>query len=120
MTEEKNFFEEMSEMIEQVKAQPKPGEELDYEQAIKQVEGALDTLNKELDEVCEQTGMSMEELEAYTSDPKNFSKEEWDSIQKIQAELAGMQAPVSQEAVDAITGTKKPKKKSKRKGWVRG
>ena len=70
--------------------------------------------------------MTKEQVEEYSQNPNNFSKEEWEMLQEIRGELSGMH----EEAETALTGSgatdedkaKKAKRKQRpgKKKWLQG
>ncbi|MCC5832168.1 MAG: hypothetical protein JJU12_03900 [Chlamydiales bacterium] len=55
----------------------------DYSEIINKTQKRLDELNEKAEEIYQRTGMNREQLEAYASNPNNFSKEQWEALQKV-------------------------------------
>lgn len=55
----------------------------DYSEIISKTQQRLDELNEKAEEIYTRTGMDREQLEAYASNPNNFSKEQWEALQKV-------------------------------------
>ncbi len=55
----------------------------DYAEVISKTQERLDELNEKAEEIYQRTGMNQEQLEAYAANPNNFSKEQWDALQKV-------------------------------------
>lgn len=55
----------------------------DYSEIINKTQQRLDELNEKAEEIYKRTGMSREQLESYASNPNNFSKEQWEALQKV-------------------------------------
>jgi hypothetical protein len=68
------------------KTQVNPAD-IDPEQLLKDLQATLDDLRAEADKLSEKTGMSRDELQAYSSNPNNFTKEEWQLLGQIRGEL---------------------------------
>ncbi len=96
---------------------PNDDEVVDYAEAISKTREKLDELNEQAQEIYDEMGMSPEELDAYGSNPDNFTKEQWDALQKVKQECEGFK----QRALSSVDGTahetkaEPPKKKKKRK-----
>jgi hypothetical protein len=57
----------------------------DYSEIISKTQQRLDELNEKAEEIYKRTGMTREQLESYASNPNNFTKEQWDALQKVKA-----------------------------------
>ena len=55
----------------------------DFSDIISASQQQLDVLSVKTEEILERTGMTEEQLEAYASNPNNFTKEQWEAIQKV-------------------------------------
>lgn len=97
----------------------------DYAEIISKTQQRLDELNEQAEEIYKRTGMNREELEAYAANPNNFSKEQWEALQKVKEACD----KYTQEAREKIgeehfeeTEKKKRKKRTKgrgkKKNWI--
>ncbi len=115
------FFEKFKYIIE--KGTP--------EQKRKMIEHAAALQNKlesETSRICETTGLTEAELESFSTDPDNFSEDQWSSIQsaktKIEeqardiASLINLKKSKSKEH-KPLPYKKEKGPKAKRAGWVR-
>jgi len=55
----------------------------DYSEIINKTQERLDDLNEKAEAIYKRTGMTREQLEAYAANPNNFSKEQWEALQKV-------------------------------------
>jgi len=55
----------------------------DYSEIINKTQERLDYLSEKAEAIYTRTGMSEDELEAYAANQSNFSKEEWEALQKV-------------------------------------
>ena len=55
----------------------------DYSEIINKTQERLDYLSEKAETIYMRTGMSEEELEAYAANQSNFSKDEWEALQKV-------------------------------------
>lgn len=115
------FFEKFKYIIE--KGTPEQKKEM-----IEHAAALQNKLQSETSRICETTGLTEEELEAFSTDPNNFSEDQWSSIQNAKTEI-------EQQATDiaSLINLKKPESKdhkppppkkgkgpkTKRTGWVR-
>lgn len=83
---ERMFGEVLGILKEGGKREANPAD-IDPEQVLKDLQGTLDDLRAEADRLSEKTGMSRDELQAYSSNPNNFTKEEWQLLTQIRGEL---------------------------------
>ena len=55
----------------------------DYSEIISKSQARLDDLNEKAEEIFKRTGMSRDQLEAYSENPNNFTQEQWEALQKV-------------------------------------
>jgi hypothetical protein len=55
----------------------------DYSEIISKTQEKLDELNEKAEEMLKRTGMTREQLEAYASNPNNFTKDQWDALYRL-------------------------------------
>lgn len=68
------------------------------------------TLKSELEEVCKEYGVSMEQMRQLVNDPNSFKPEDWQSLQKLKEDLAlEVARPIKH---------KKQKIKKNKKSWA--
>lgn len=59
------------------------GQRKDYGELISKTQDKLDDLTLKAEEIYQRTGMTRQQLEAYASNPNNFSKEQWEMLEKV-------------------------------------
>lgn len=104
------------------------GEEGDFSGILAQCQERLDTLKANADNMLKNIGMTREQLEEYVSNKANFSKEEWDMLEKTKKtceEIKERDANLLKSHIPAEILHKKPepvkkkkKKMMKKKDWV--
>lgn len=57
----------------------------DYSDIIGKTQHKMDELNQKAEEIYKKTGMTREQLDNYASNPNNFSKEQWEALQKVKS-----------------------------------
>ncbi len=55
----------------------------DYSEIMGKTQAKIDDLTEKAEEIYRRTGMTREQLEAYAANPNNFTKEQWEAIQKV-------------------------------------
>lgn len=55
----------------------------DYGELISKTQQKLDDLNEKAEEIYKRTGMTREQLEVYAANPSNFTREQWEALQKV-------------------------------------
>ncbi|MBS0622093.1 MAG: hypothetical protein JSR80_03950 [Verrucomicrobia bacterium] len=118
-------FQEVLKLLRNAPQTPPAGEHVNIDEVIERLEGALEKLNQQMEDVYQRTGMSKEQLEEYASNPKNFSEEEWSMLGQIKGELGKYReraeqallevAPLGEE--EGKKGTLSPKRR-RRKSWL--
>lgn len=102
-------------------------EDVDYAEVILKTQEKIDELNQQAEEIYKQTGMTKEELEAYSMNPNNFTKEQWDILEQVRAECKEFEekayAMLPKEERDAARKEvpvvkKKKKKPGAKKDWL--
>ena len=71
-------------------------------EALEKVMQLKTKIEEETKRVCEKTGLTPDQLMAYSNDPKNFSSEQWKTIQETKKKLS--------DSIDSLKGVKKPSK----------
>ncbi|MBF5050618.1 hypothetical protein CLAVI_000231 [Candidatus Clavichlamydia salmonicola] len=56
---------------------------LDYAAIIEKTQEKINILQKQSNDILKKTGMSPEEIERYTTNPDNFSKEQWEALTNV-------------------------------------
>jgi len=80
-----------------------------------------ETLEKQAKEAMKAAGMDEEELQAFLSNPQNFSSEEWGSLQQAKGEMKSFQSNLKEKGFIKDDKKKKNiKKSSKTVPWVQG
>ena len=80
-------FEDSVEYFERFKYIMLNGTKEEKQEAVKKVMMLKKKIEDETQRVCEKTGMTPEQLAAYSNNPKNFSPEQWESIQGAKKKL---------------------------------
>ena len=106
------------------------GEEIaDYSEVISKTQEKIDELTQRAEEIYKRTGMTREELMQYASNPNNFTKAEWESLEQVRRACDQMKNQTSQllEAPQQEMmrhkpkkGKKQGKKFAKKKNWLSG
>ncbi|MCH9608498.1 MAG: hypothetical protein S4CHLAM45_10750 [Chlamydiales bacterium] len=105
-----------------------PAEEVDYAEVLIKTQEKIDDLEVEAEKIYEATGMSKEELEEYSNNPDNFTKEQWEMLQQVRSECEEFKkkayALVPNEALEQVAEPapvarkKKKSKFAKKKDWL--
>lgn len=117
-------FEEVLDMLQTAQPTDPSLEGLDIDQVVEKLEESLEQLNQQMEEVYKTTGLSKDELEAYATNPDNFSKEEWQMLEQVRGQLSQFR----EDAEDVMAGVpqqlegegEEPKKgrRRRRKDWL--
>lgn len=75
--------EELSKISEKKPKEERLHEAGDYGELISKTQRQLDDLNERAEEIVKSTGMTREQLETYASNPNNFTREQWEALQKV-------------------------------------
>ncbi len=110
--------------------QDESGTELvDYSEVISKTQAKIDELTQKTEEIYKKTGMTREELLQYSSNPNNFTKTEWESLEQVRQACDAMKQRTvhllekpQKELLrnKPVKGEKQTKKFSKRKNWLSG
>lgn len=98
----------------------------DYSDIIGKTQEKLDDLTEKAEEIYRRTGMTREQLEAYAANPNNFSKEQWEALQKVKEacekyknEARGrINDPQFEQKVENQQRKKQPHRFAKKKHWI--
>lgn len=97
----------------------------DYAEIISKTQERLDELNEQAEEIYQRTGMNQEQLEAYAANPNNFSKEQWEALQKVREACEkykrNAQTYIGEEQFTSSVQKRKkkqPKRFAKKKHWI--
>jgi len=97
----------------------------DYSEIISKTQERLDDLNEKAEMIFKRTGMTREELEAYASNPNNFTKEQWEALQKVKEACdkykREARARIGEEAFEEKVEKnkkKQPGRFAKKKHWI--
>lgn len=127
MAEENNddLVKQALDLLKHLKKEIKDAQagEVDISDVINSVKGDLEKLNTAAEEVYERTGMSKEEILNYVKDPDNFSKDEWEVLEKVKQETDSCKdeilKSINKESIsDIVKQSKKKKTKKKKKRWL--
>ncbi len=97
----------------------------DYSEIINKTQERLDDLNEKAEDIYKRTGMTQEQLEAYAANPNNFSKEQWEALQKVKEACEKYkreaQSRIGEELFEEKVETKRkkqPQRFAKKKHWI--
>lgn len=99
----------------------------DYAEIISTAQQRLDDLTERAEAIYKRVGMTREQLEAYAANPANFTKEQWDALQRVKEACEKYKkeahAWIGQEYGQKASSDKKeekPKKHpfAKKKNWI--
>ncbi|MEM8727955.1 MAG: hypothetical protein AAGE99_04520 [Chlamydiota bacterium] len=123
-------FEDSVEYFERFKHVMMNGTPEEKQEAVKKVMILRRKIEEETKRVCDETGLTPEQLAAYSNDPKNFSQEQWNAIEGAKKKLeegvgslGNITATTGKEvkgqaASEQGTETVKKKKKKPPKNWI--
>lgn len=94
-----SLVKESIKAFEKVITQLNSSDEKEREEAKKAAEKLRDTLEKHSRKAMESINMSAKELEAFTSNPNNFSPEEWEAMQQARQDLMAYQKDMAQKGL---------------------
>jgi len=125
----KEVFDDSVEYFERFKYVMLNGTPEEKKDAVQKVMILKKKIDEETQRVCKKTGMTPEQLAAYSNDPKNFSKEQWQAIKGAKEKLDEGVSDVKKAVGDKREGAppKKPpgddegppkKKHKKPKNWI--
>ena len=110
--------------FEQILGQMNSGSEEEKKEAVKAAERLRENLEKQAQKAVDKLKISTDELEAFASNPDNFSEEEWEALQRAKGDLESYQTDVVKRGVTAEDLQKESQAKSKKKKqkplWVAG
>jgi hypothetical protein len=118
----KEVFDEVMTVLHE-SAETPPAEDIDYDKALQELEHSLAELKEQTDEVYSTVGLTREEVDEYTHNPDNFSKEEWKMLEEVRGELGIIQSN-AEEALkltpeDRAASQKKARRKGRLKKWLK-
>lgn len=100
---------------------------VDYSEVISKTQQKIDELTQKAEEIYQRTGMTREELLDYASNPHNFTKEQWESIQNVRNSCESLKQQTSQllekpqkemQRQKIKKGDKQTKRFAKKKHWI--
>jgi len=128
-------FQQSLAFFEHLKEQVATGSEEDRQEAMKMMAELHTQMTSASQKIVERSGMTEEQLIAYSENPVNFSKEQWESIQASREQVAraghdlaktvesssGKGAPPSQPGSKGKPGGAKrsTERKGKKSQWMR-
>lgn len=65
--------------------------------SIKKYEQARDAFDKQLDNIIQKSGRSLKEMKDYAENPNNFSKRQWEALQKEKQKLEKIRADLEKD-----------------------
>jgi len=125
-----SLFQEVLDILEGKGVEPvRPGEEVDMDALIAQMETSLKHIETQAEEIYAKTGMTKEEVDEFAQNPDNFSKDEWDVLTLIREKVDTFQEEAERVAEEGIPmlkeegpgkkkGKKGAKKRVKKKDWL--
>lgn len=84
-SEMKKVFEDVLDILQSTAQMDTKNTNVD--DLLHQMEHALESLSEKADSIYQKTGMSKDQLEEYTNNSSNFTKEEWALLEQIRGEL---------------------------------
>ncbi|MDN3508422.1 MAG: hypothetical protein P0S93_00050 [Candidatus Neptunochlamydia sp.] len=120
-------FEDSVEYFERFKYVMMNGTSEEKQEGVKKVMILKRKIEEETKRVCDKTGLTPEQLAAYSNDPKNFSQEQWNAIEEAKKKLdegvgslkdATKEKKESGAASKGEGGALKEKKKKPPKNWI--
>ncbi|MCH9610236.1 MAG: hypothetical protein S4CHLAM81_00590 [Chlamydiales bacterium] len=106
------------------------GEEvIDYSEVISKTQDKIDELTMKAEEIYKKTGMSREELLEYASNPNNFTRSEWESLEQVREACDQMKNQTSHmlerpqkelERQKPASSKKQKRKFASKKNWLSG
>lgn len=97
----------------------------DYSEVISKTQERLDDLTEQAEAIYKRTGMNREQLEAYASNPNNFSKEQWEALQKVKEACEKYKREarikIGEEQIEEKVEKerkKEPQRFAKKKHWI--
>jgi hypothetical protein len=122
------FFEHLNEQI-------KNGTPEEKKEALRMMNEMYAEMIKETKKICDKTGLTEEQLNAFSENPNNFSQEQWKGIQEAKEKIVQVGKTIGQSlsSVEIPNATKDkgpfpepaekekktPTKKSKKSQWMR-
>ncbi len=133
---EADIFHEVLEILRETQDVGQIKDPADINGLVKKMEHTLADLNHKAEELYQATGMTKEQLKAFSEDPNNFSPEEWRAIEEIRSEMEKFEERAEEIMNESHTSlletspskeaapTKKTKtptqKRVSKKNWTRG
>lgn len=116
-------FEDSVEYFERFKHIMVHGTPEEKKKAVERVMIMKKKIEEETKRVCEKTGLTEEQLAQFSTDPKNFSPEQWEAIEgakkKLEKGVDEIKKTTGAGGAPAKEGDDKPKKKRKKpKNWI--
>lgn len=122
-------FEDSVEYFERFKYIMMNGTPEEKKEAVKKVMILKRKIEEETKRVCDKTGLTPEQLAAYSNNPKNFSQEQWNAIEgakkKLEEGVGALKDASKEKKEGGGTASKEggeqaPKKKKKKppKNWI--
>lgn len=113
-------FEDSVEYFERFKYVMMNGTPEEKKEAVKKVMILKQKIEEETKRVCDKTGLTPQQLAAYSSDPKNFTSEQWNAIEGAKKKLdegVGSLKDAAKEPRDgeSVAPAKKSEQASKKK-----
>jgi|ERR1700722_6331751 len=98
----------------------------DYSEMVGKTQAKLDDLNEKAEEIVRRTGMTREQLEVYASNPNNFTKEQWEALQKVKEACdkykrearASIGDEQFEQKIEQHQRKKQPQRFAKKKQWI--
>lgn len=107
----KEVFEDSVEYFERFKYVMLNGTPEEKKKAVERVMILKKKIEEETQRVCEKTGMTPDQLAAYSNDPENFTEEQWAAIEESKKKLDSGVNDLKKEA-QAKAGNKTASKKT--------
>lgn len=134
------MFQDVLQILQESSEIGEVKETSDVDALTRQMEQTLKELNQKAEEIYKATGMTREELRAFSEDPANFSEEEWKLLGQIRDQVHSLQERADEIVVKGMeeafeaprqpapppekkkkpAGTTPSKKRVKKKDWLAG
>jgi len=98
----------------------------DYSEIVGKTQAKLDDLTEKAEEIYRRTGMTREQLETYAANPNNFSREQWEALQKVkeacerykQEAIGRIGDQQFEQKIETQQRKKQPQRFAKKKHWI--
>ncbi len=82
-----DFMQECTQVFEKVATTTESGSGRQRQELLTALANAQEVLDREMEEVCKESGKGYEEVLAFVENPNNFSQDTWEVLQKTSRRL---------------------------------